>query len=776
MLQQQLRQARSRLGNYHFASTSQEILRKYVKYPPSLTFHIYDTHYRFNNTQDSNNIPKNSPMAKSFLQHIITEEIPTEMTELLKDFSIRFYDACLILQVYDHRNMVAGEKKETPSPSPKQVQNGDAKAPDLRKPKTYRTLLRPTPLSLYYDLLYHTDSALTKFTDPLSLQMESEILTLTHRKLDLAAPLNPYLLDDFLRPEHTHPTKVWDEKLADWRLVHSHRDETSVEPRKLHEDQLVMHKSSEYEELMFLLSSKYRNPSESTSEKKLVVVGPSSSSHGSSDAVSLEGTPSAGVTAIVTGEKLKRADKPNAINAASSVLSSGNTTANQFMRLRFIEEIRKRKESQKAQAGAVVAAQAQGALPPSAEVPNNGTATMAGINLQRQQQLKQQALAKVMAGQIQQPPQQQMMQQQAQQLQQNQVPQRQQLLQQRNAPQTLQQGMSPTMPQYYNQAGTPRMQQNVRQNVPAQGMPQATQQQVLQQMADQAKLVRAQQFQLQQARQQQMRQNQAQQVPPAKRQKMGGVMGQMPQTQQYQQPVRTPQMGGSQPSSNMGTPVMANGAMATPRMGNMSQPSPQMAQMAQIPQLAQTPVSLQQTSAQLNQRPSTQPVQTGGAGTGQPSTLQQQQQQIFQMTLTPQEQTTFRQLQARMNTLVLMGNTGVAPNRSRLTPQQQQQALQQAKVVQQQLMQRFPTYFQRLRQFQVLQQQRRQAMQQKMQQTQQKLQQGQMGMDNAMYSQQNMGGMNVSLPVMQQQMMNLNMLSQMNNGMQSGQGKNVKRG
>ncbi|KAM9887721.1 hypothetical protein OXX69_013251, partial [Metschnikowia pulcherrima] len=80
-----------------------------------LTFHIYKTHYRFNNTQDSSIIPKDSPMARSFLQHMIREEIPVEMTELLKDFAIRFYDGCLIVQVYDHRHMitVGGSRSES---------------------------------------------------------------------------------------------------------------------------------------------------------------------------------------------------------------------------------------------------------------------------------------------------------------------------------------------------------------------------------------------------------------------------------------------------------------------------------------------------------------------------------------------------------------------------------------------------------------------------------------------------------------------------------------
>lgn len=438
LLQQQLKQARERPGGFSFATTSAEILKKFAKYPPSLTFHIYENHFRFNNTTDSNMIPKDSPMAKSFFQHILREEIPLEMTELLKDCAVKFYEGCIILQVYDHRK-VNGSKDEksgrnngehlSPQKDDDKAPNGEAKKSPAEQspksqpqvqPKTYRTLLRPTSLSLYYDLLFQTDLALTKFTDTISLLIELEILTLTNRKLDLSVPLNPYKLDKALQPAHEFPKKVWDEAKQDWKVVHSHRKETPRELRKLHQDQFVMHKSSEYEELMFLLSSRNKNPSESTSEHKLVVVGPSS--HGSSDAVSLESTPSvlptpasAPATAAngassgdINGvAERKRSEKPSALSTTASMLA-GNSSG-QFMRLRFIEEIRKRKESQKAQTGTSVANTAglgsvgsQAASGTASPVPGmkngNINAASAAANLQRQQQLKQQALAKLMLG------------------------------------------------------------------------------------------------------------------------------------------------------------------------------------------------------------------------------------------------------------------------------------------------------------------------------------------------------------------------------------------
>ena len=631
---------------YQFATSTQDILRKYAKYPPSLTFHIYESHYKFNNSQDSQILPKNSPMVKSFLQHIVREQIPSEMSELIKDFSIRSYDGCLILQVYDHRNMISSETgkpvvptKEDPSekrlsplqqsPTTAPASNGSSSTPaPASKPKTYRALLRPTPLSLYYDLLYHTDSALTKFSDPLALQMESEILTLTNRKLDLAVPLNPYNCGPLLKPDVDSPKVEWDEKLQDYKMVHSHRKEVARQPRKLHQDELVLHKSSEYEEIMFLLSNKHKKTDE-TLEKHLVVVGPSALTgtvDGPDKSKSSDGGLSSGTAAVVA-------------SANANTSSTANTTG-QFMRLRFIEEIRKRREAQKAQHEANVAVQAQ-----------NNVMNVIGQN-------------------------------------------------------------APTSDQKPNVAKPP-------------SIPGSSQQQIL---ADKAQALRAQQLHAQQQQQQQrQRQQQLQQQMqtrgqiPNKRQRVDVPMSQQAQQMPQMNSQMASQMN-SQSPSNMGTPVM-NGNMY---MQQQQQQQQQQAVPRRVPQQANMP-QLQQPPQQTQQRPL--------------SGMQQQQQQLFQSLLSPQEQQTFRQLQSRMNALAMMGNTGMAANRTPLNPQQQQQALQQAKLIQQQLLQTFPAYFQRLRQLQIIQQ--RQKQQQQLQQQQQQRPNGPMGLSppQQMAQQSNMGGM-----------------------------------
>ncbi|ODV76958.1 uncharacterized protein CANTADRAFT_56737 [Suhomyces tanzawaensis NRRL Y-17324] len=582
--QAQLKQ-RPNSQNYQFATTSQEILRKYSKYPASLSLHIFETHYRFNNSQDSNVIPKNSPMIKSFFQHVLKEQIPIEMSELLKDFSIRSYDGCLILQVYDHRNIVAtlnptrasasGSSPAVDSkPKTEDSTSTSSPAPTINKPKTYRTLLRPTQLSIYYDLLYHTDSALTKFTDQLSLQMESEILTLTNRKLDLSVPLNPYLCADYLKPEEEYPKKVWNEEKQDYDLVHEHREAVENEPRKLRQDELVLHKSSEYEELMLLLSNKYKRSDEAKG-KRLVVVGSSSLAAATSTAPTSSTSAKPLVKDGATGPdgKLKKGDKPatTAPQATSVQTQSTSRNTGQFMRLRLIEEIRKKREADKARQDAKIQEQAN------------------VINQSNTRPIVMQNDKKAMVNQS----------------------------QQIQDPQIKQQHMPPQAP---NQ-------------------------------------------------------------PPLKKQKPDG-MGDL----------------GNVPSHNM--PMNNNMVGANIQNVPQQRASPAPRSQGQVPH---------QPQAQQQAQSSAQPLSSSGsANEKQPSLQQQQQQQIFQNSLTAEEQQHFRQLQSRMSAFAQMSSSGVAPTGQQLTPQQQQQALQQAKLIQQQLVQKFPVYFQRLRQFQLIQQQRQQ--------------------------------------------------------------------
>lgn len=566
----------------HFATTSLEILQKYSKYPALVSLHIFENHYRFNNSQDSQVIPKDLPMIKDFMQHVLKETIPSELLELVKDFSIRLYDGCLILQVYDHRHMVDVLIKQA---------NGELGV--TKKPKTYRTLLRPTQLLIYYDLLYHTDAAMSKFTDPLSLQMELEILTLTNRNLDLSVPLNPYLCEDYLQPELEYPKKVWNEAKGDYDLVYGHRDEVVFPPRKLHQDEIVLHKLSDYEEIMLLMSNKYRGDG---AEQKLVVVGQPA----------IAGAAPGSTLPLKQIKDAKKDGMPLHAPTVKQVLTAPPRTTGQFMRLRLIEEYRKKKDAkQAAQVRAI-----------NLVAPPMGGAAATMIPPQGMVQ------APTKAKLVPPPPQ-------------HQPP-----------PRQMKQEMIPPSQQ-------PPMQQQMHPGPPPQPPAPIANQQYSQQQV--------------QAHQQQL-----------KRQKVA-------------QPQLPPLHMGSMPGTPaMGTPVMGNGNM--PQQPFMGEPMPQ----APIPQ--QVPPPQQQTNQQRT------------------NLALQQQRQILQNTLSPEEQQVFRQLQVKIQGYQQMANTGVAPNGQQLTTQQKQTALNHAKAYQHQLIQKFPLYFQRVSQFRMLQQQRQQQQQNMMQQ------------------------------------------------------------
>ena len=184
----------------------------------------------------------------------------------------------------------------------------------VSKPRTYRTLLRPTSLSIYYDLLYHTDSALHRFTDYLSLQMESEILTTTNR-VKFISSFESYNYDH-LRPEPEPSgdmSQNSDEEID--QVKFQHRDAVEQPRRKIHQDKMVLHKSSEYEELMLLLSNKHKRPDDCL-DKRLVVVSTSA----------LPGSSLTGTSNTSTGTAAAT-PTPTSTTASAASQSSKQTTA-----------------------------------------------------------------------------------------------------------------------------------------------------------------------------------------------------------------------------------------------------------------------------------------------------------------------------------------------------------------------------------------------------------------------------------------------------------------
>lgn len=208
---------------YNFDDDPGAILAKYADQPPSLELHVYSTHYRFANQEGI--IPRNNPSIQAFLKSVEEGVILPAATEVFRDSGTRFYEGCIILNLVDYTHQSSTD--------------------DSKTPESYRILLRPTDLSLWHDLLYTTDASQGRFGDQLALSMESEILNLTVRNLDLRVP----------------DAQVQDAFNLDAKLAHKdpaiyknyHRVTKPLPARKLHEDAPVQ-MGSALEDFMLLLS------------------------------------------------------------------------------------------------------------------------------------------------------------------------------------------------------------------------------------------------------------------------------------------------------------------------------------------------------------------------------------------------------------------------------------------------------------------------------------------------------------------------------------------
>lgn len=94
-----------------YVKTQSYILKKYQrKQQASLTIHLHPTHFRFE--QQDGSFSYSSPM-KFILEHLKSQTVPHDMIEELQAAGIRFYEGCLIVQVYDHRSNSASSNSST---------------------------------------------------------------------------------------------------------------------------------------------------------------------------------------------------------------------------------------------------------------------------------------------------------------------------------------------------------------------------------------------------------------------------------------------------------------------------------------------------------------------------------------------------------------------------------------------------------------------------------------------------------------------------------------
>lgn len=238
-------------------------------------------------------------------------------------------------------------KHEINSPSSKK-----SRTSTFKRPRVYRTLLRPNDLTQYYDMMSYADH--TRFSDSIYQQLESEILSLTKRNLSLDVPLNPYDHRDKLE-ENLFATPQWDAECE--KLIHRHREESRKTGSKgvvghIEEHEELPQHYSNYEQMMMIMSERTTTSTNSTFAASLTKnTSPADMANASKSGSNKNmGSSSGGGT---SSSRSSSNNNQVAIAAAAAAAATGLTVGNennQFSRLKFIEQWRVNKEKRKQQA------------------------------------------------------------------------------------------------------------------------------------------------------------------------------------------------------------------------------------------------------------------------------------------------------------------------------------------------------------------------------------------------------------------------------------------
>ncbi|GAV52871.1 hypothetical protein ZYGR_0AI01530 [Zygosaccharomyces rouxii] len=348
---------------YNFTEDTDSTLKKYEQYRPSFEFHIYENNYKIRApantrlqqqqktpelTSDGLILNKNNSILKEFLEYVARGRIPASIMEVLRDSNIQFYEGNLILQVYDHTNTVDVTPKTNPQqPIDKNKDPRKMRPNSFKRPRVYRTLLRPNDLTHYYDMMSYADH--TRFSDGIYQQLESEVLSLTKRNLALDVPLDPYEHRDKLEDD-LFAGPQWDENTK--TLKHTHRELSAKEGTKgavghIEEHEEFPQHSSNYEQLMLIMSERTTTSTNDTYAASLA----SAQTNNASKMSANSNSPS--VSGNVDSRGGSNTGNQMAISAAAAAAAAGLTVGNennQFSRLKFIEQWRINKEKRRQQA------------------------------------------------------------------------------------------------------------------------------------------------------------------------------------------------------------------------------------------------------------------------------------------------------------------------------------------------------------------------------------------------------------------------------------------
>ncbi|KZO90102.1 hypothetical protein CALVIDRAFT_469780, partial [Calocera viscosa TUFC12733] len=151
------------LACYNPAKATKIMLSKYEKSPPSLSVHIYPSHWTLN---DSKPLSYTSALS-SLLKSIHDRILPIDLLAVLEERKLTVRTGCMIVEVNKHVNDPNNQAK---NPEEKPTKKDVARD---------RRVLWPTSESLFLDIANINTKNGSNMTDMDSLEVESNILLAT---------------------------------------------------------------------------------------------------------------------------------------------------------------------------------------------------------------------------------------------------------------------------------------------------------------------------------------------------------------------------------------------------------------------------------------------------------------------------------------------------------------------------------------------------------------------------------------------------------------------
>ncbi|KAJ2856678.1 Transcription factor spt20, partial [Coemansia asiatica] len=182
-----------------------DFLERYKEEHPSLTLHLFDSHFRFDGQEGV--FLYNGPM-RFFFEALNEGKIPIDLVDVLAQVNCRYYEGCLIVEVRDHRRPTLEPKTKKQritdlltstafdnQQSSATGANGNLtsaedntyaeQAQDTGSVKVYKKVMRPTSETVNLDIQLVCEKNRTKLTQDDILEMEGMILLAMEEPLDL---------------------------------------------------------------------------------------------------------------------------------------------------------------------------------------------------------------------------------------------------------------------------------------------------------------------------------------------------------------------------------------------------------------------------------------------------------------------------------------------------------------------------------------------------------------------------------------------------------------